>query len=808
MTIPDSPIDGAPPSQGPPQVGAAPAQSRLPGWIELRGAGIAGLLALGFALVGAVLVAIAVAVLLLISGVANGQSPPAGTPSIADLQNGSVHLGGLGPVAAVIWVALLGVVGELSGTLTVSVFGTGANFGVTANAVSLLPFVFAVAGALWWSYRSERRIRSRTLGALWLDAAVSGLVAAIVAEILGAISTVTLSLTTAVGGTASLSGFSVGTFFGPLILVGLAAAGGRGLARVPARNLWAALLRAPSLLRWGTRDLLDVLVVNAMVFGLVAVPISLLSGSAAPAAPFAIGQAGVALTTIAHFGETAYNLTAASSTNDAGYGLFSQGASGLLWLLLILTLATTAFSALLIGVRRQSAPLPVGRMWRLPVWSIAGSAVVGLLLGSAVFNASGGALGLTSGASGNVGPAPWSYLVAGVWGLVIEVLARFAVPPVLERVPALGRIRLPEDAPVAGTMTAGGLPVAGVFDPAAPLAPGLPAASAPRAPLSQRAKRRVLALSITGGALLVLVIAGVVTVSVLQNSVFSAQTAAEAYVRDVAAGRFHDAWRMESGASSSAQNQLVMSNSVTLRLSMRDVRVTEVAVAANGDREESVSYSLGGIEKTQTMTLHASGTQFLVFNDWVVTGGLESVATVNLAGGDAVDAVTVGGIRVPLNSGEASILAYPGSYALGIAPSKWMTASADPLVVDGESATAQLNLEPTSALTAEVQRQVNAVLDQCAKSTSLQPANCPFEDYEYGTVQNVAWQITQYPKVAVGDGLSAFSGDDDATSGVASVSYQVQSLFDNSWQSQQDTVPFTVEGELTITGDTVKISFQ
>lgn len=185
----------------------------------------------------------------------------------------------------------------------------------------------------------------------------------------------------------------------------------------------------------------------------------------------------------------------------------------------------------------------------------------------------------------------------------------------------------------------------------------------------------------------------------------------------------------------------------------------------------------------------------LFFQKWEISDGLEAHLAVR--GGDAV----IGGVAVAEADAE-DLIAYPGVLNVELAESPWMTAKPQRLALTGLSEGTYLEVEPSDGLIAEVQEQANARLDECVASTDLRPEGCPFREYVYGDVRNVAWTITNYPTVDMFS-MERFTLE----GGQATVTYEVEN-WDGEWvaeESESDIGYFS--GEVAIDGDDVELTF-
>lgn len=754
---PDPAPDPAPAESPPPSAVRAALAAAVP-VRELLPAAVAGALGIAGALVGALVVGLLTLLFVLVGG-----GIPEG--SGAGVPTDSVPF-----PAAVVWLSLLGLFGAISGSLEVNVSLLAGSAGATASFVPVIVLLVAVGAVVFWSHRAETRSGSgRRLG-FWLLSLASGLVGAIIALVLAAIARAEVSASVVEGlgfsGAFSVSALTINSVVGPLVVVTFAAALGRWLARDPQhRGIWPSLWAAPRRFRGGTRDLFDYLVVLVVFFVPASLVVAIVAGAAG------VWPAGVGVLTsytiaLAHLGGYLVSLgNSLSGSHDQLHSVFTA-TNGVVWLLLLWALLAAFGAALLIARRRASAPVPLARAWVLPSLAVGASILLGLLVGAAFASGGVSALGQTVGFSASVAPAWWSYLLAGVWAAVVEVLARFVAPGVIARVPALARLR------------------------------GSTAELPQTAPLAPATKRRIVVGSIVGGSVVLLVVVGAVVVAVLQSTVFSAASVVRGYVDDIAAGRFASA--AQADAPVAGGTELLASDNVELTTPIGDIRIGDPT--GSGDvRTVPVSFTVDGAPDAGSVVLRSTGRQFVFFDSWEIETGLSTTALLSAEG---LDEVTVGGIVVPLGEGFTDLVAYPGVYEVVAPESRWVTAEPVPLAVSAVlGGGASLDVQPSEALVTEVQSQVDALIDGWAATGEAHPAGSPFSLFAWGDVRKLSWTVDEYPTLEVW-GLTQFR---TAQPGQVTARYE-QSGFFSGWTPDEQQVSVWAGGEVRIDGDTVTVT--
>lgn len=810
---------GAPPASAP---AAAPTARPLPAWLDphtLGKAAVAGPIAVGAALVAAVVILLLTWLLGTVTG-AGSSSLPSGA-----------DFGGNPIIAIIVWLATLGLGGRLSAGMAASGGVASGSMSVTAGFVPIVVTIVALGAAAWWSFRQERTQPSGSRSALWAAAGAAGIAAGVLALVLAVVGrTEVRAGAVSFGGTLEVWTMSAMSFFGPLVFVGLATVFGRWLARggVPSQGFFRALVTAPNRFRAGTRDLYDYLVVVAVVFVPASLVATFFMGDGAPAVwPAGVGALSVYAAALGHLGGvSAGGSLPGNSSGTEALTLFG-GVSPWAWVLFLLAILAAVVAAIVIASRRAARPVPIERAWVLPVLVLAGTLFMGAIFGTLLAVGSASAMGMNLGFTVAITPTWWTYALALLWGAAVEALARFVAPTMLASLPALSRLKtapgtiigVPGAAPAVAYAAppVPGAPYAAPPVPGAPVAPPVSDGAAPAAyaappapgtetaapapippkPLSPEAKRRWKIGGIVVGALAIVGIAGAVTVSILQSTVFSPKGMVESYVNDIADGRFATAFAAGPGADS-GNTALVKSDDVKLASAITDITVGD-AESAGGVTTLPVTFEVDGERQTSYIEVSSAGKEFLFFDKWKISKGLETQAFLSVYGADEI---TVGGTPVTLQTSGTDLIAYPGVFELTAGDSKWYTLDKDSLNVTATGGRVAAQVVATPALAKEVQSQVDAKIDECVKSTDQEPEGCPFSLYSWREARNIVWSVVDYPVVDLRD-TTGFAYDEP---GKVKATYEAES-FDGEWEAEDDEVNVYAYGDVEISGDDVTITF-
>ena len=279
----------------------------------------------------------------------------------------------------------------------------------------------------------------------------------------------------------------------------------------------------------------------------------------------------------------------------------------------------------------------------------------------------------------------------------------------------------------------------------------------------------LLRLGIAVGALLLLVVAAIVTVSVLNQS-RTAQATAQQYFAALAAGDATTANALTAPNDLDAHRDDLLTDEM---LSGASERISEVSVVPANDpldvfeQKVEVSYTLAGERHTQTVLVARGEPDWGVLRTWKMNGPFASDLSFSVEGpGD----ITIAGAEIDATA--RSVRLFPAVYPLAAVESEHFELAEDELVVDGTDGLASLQFLPTAALVEEAQAQVNEMVDVCVETTptSEQLDGCPLfvvlaeSGHAPGT-----WEVVDYPTVELphggviyttSDGLARFTPAD------------------------------------------------
>lgn len=651
----------------------------------------------GVTIGAAAIVALVAAALLLLGGMIDSSGHAVtGATNTGTSSGPQVDVGGLPLLTALMVIVASMFFGSPGGSAVVTsgsplaVLGlssANAHFSVFAPMLGLLlPVLFV---AFWMSWRLATVAR---LGARLVEAGAAGLVVGAVLELLALVGT---SSVTVSGVRLEVSAVGFPLFAGGLLATFLASAAGSALAMPDGRRrtlpaLVAAIRALPTRLSgWATAPLV-VAGIWAVCFGFATfvglIVAGLVTGSAtlAFASPIVLGTASVMAAAVGQVGVIVSETRLGSAQATTGGDTISVF-TGAPWLWLTVAVAVVAAVLSAIALRRMVGWRPI---WLLPVVAVVAWAALPWVL--AVVDASAslgtGAIDLAASASAHI--TWWFGVVAGVWALAIEALARWVIP--------------------AWTMRA---------------VPGT-------------ARTRVLSLIVVA----VLVLVGVVVA--IGSSAFSASNVASAYLGQLEHGDMKAASTVAGTGS-----VLPLPASPADRISHPEV----VAVHQSGDvATAAVRYTLAGKSVDADVRLKKQGTSALIFPRWVVAAPLVSTITVTESLTDAVQ-VGGHAVSGSDGSAAARVLPGVYA-AVGDGDAAQFVAMSPSRVLADGTTDVTVAQQPTAALTNAVQDEVQNELTTCADSTDAIPSGCPFAAFVFGSYQNLTWSIDEQPTVEISGG--------------------------------------------------------
>ncbi|HIY85150.1 MAG TPA: hypothetical protein H9822_01710 [Candidatus Yaniella excrementavium] len=447
-----------------------------------------------------------------------------------------------------------------------------------------------------------------------------------------------------------------------------------------------------------------------------------------------------------------------------------------------------------------------------------------------------------------ISSAAWGFLVWLAIGGVVQVLASYLMPRLLQHLPA-GLVR---------ALSVGlGQQVGSAHQPPMDRTMQLPGAvgvEPERQPRGMTRKSKILLW--TGAGVVVLVVAGWIAHTVLARTVFGPEETAEAYLQAVVDGRAEDALEI-MGPNVTDELRALATDEVYQAAEDRPDRfelgdVNYAGSAANDVTVDATIYQSGKAYPLE-LGLSESGTQAMVFNDWDLQTGMVSGRALYATGPSQL---TVNEVEIEVEpSGlgtteDSSSPAYegqnidgwlkqhgfvllPGTYTFAAPESSQYLSHGQDLeltITPGEhlQTPIEFNQGYTEAFETDVIAEVEQRLESCLADETIRIADCEaasWEDTGWNAMTNMERTWATTPEIelvpvetdAYGDGvdLTEYSGPVVAriVEGDITVSYEVRDDEDQDWQERERTyAPFggwgdEMEFPVTLDGDEIQIDY-
>ncbi|MFJ3957993.1 hypothetical protein [Arthrobacter sp. NPDC090010] len=305
------------------------------------------------------------------------------------------------------------------------------------------------------------------------------------------------------------------------------------------------------------------------------------------------------------------------------------------------------------------------------------------------------------------------------------------------------------------------------------------------------------------------VIAGIVTISVVNSGPDGAQEPVRAYLDALHDGDGGKALGLLRSPVPAGNPSLLDGAALKASVAdLKDVTIGDPVRQADGRRSIPVSYTLKGVPGNTDFLVEPAGTEWLFFTRWQLVQTPLASMTVNVVNSNQA---SINGVPVNTPQGHGEFQAFfPGVYEASYT-SPYFAAPAQNVTLQNSSAhqTVNLSTAATKSLVDAVSTQVNHYLDACAVKANqeqrLQP-DCPFyhaglERVQQGTVK---WSIANYPKVEI----QPYNGHwmVSPLGGKAKLEAQAQDLFTGLIAPLDQVHPFSFNVTLSFTKDKVTVT--
>lgn len=753
----------------------------------------------------------------------------------------------------------------VAGTLTSSATVLGISASVSFLWLPLLVTAFLILASMLVARRDERIAPSASRGIRWLLSGLTGLVLAVLVTVIAAVTPLSYVMgdgtDTGFGvlsGTGTASSASFTAFLGALVVGTLASYLARAsVARRAAGIAPAPVARAATSVRASVRSTLPVVGLYLGVLATLLAVVLLITG---------VVNSGINMLLTAFFwlptlvvdGLGLVNLAPVTFNGSLAALAGMSGSPTSFWLptmvspgwIVVLVLFVNVILILATGVvlnlRRAQLRLSAAVSWltTILVFALVGIAisVLGSIAAWTSVDTSGAGESLTgllggvgsmiegAGAiSGTLGLAAWTFIVFAALGAIVEAVAVFVAPSLVQllptsvlagaarvtavvgvpfALPGTGTVPAAPTTPVAdGAPTAveggtavedGALADGPVLAPVAPVAPVVPVA-----PMSLEKKRRVRIVLAAVGGTLVLVLGASIAISIVNQVVYSPEHQVESYLDAVIAGDATAA--LEIGDVKGAKAERVLLTNEVLKATdggITGYTITDVTTSGEG-AVVTADIDQADEQSEMTYTLVKKGKTALLFDNW----SLDSVrlSTLPIQISPDITELDINGVAMTLTdeeieSGYLQLLAFPGAYVVGSGgDDTWLAAKPQTVQVGAQESyeTAKVSLEPTEQFTASIDEQVADFVAGCAAQKLLSAEDCPLRAYDYGTITDVVWTIDEPAVTTLNSSYNSEWSVFTDERGSATVTYTKADYF-GVVAPETETVSFSINGTVKI----------
>ena len=251
-----------------------------------------------------------------------------------------------------------------------------------------------------------------------------------------------------------------------------------------------------------------------------------------------------------------------------------------------------------------------------------------------------------------------------------------------------------------------------------------------------------------------------------------------------------------ASVSGDASRELLVRDAIGELSDIQLVGETEAA----GTHQVTYSYLAGDVAAQSTFDVRGSGALFGLFATWDFVDSPFGVMHVNALNDPRFSANGVELISPTPNDPAPYLVFAPGTLELDH-ETRWLEASAVTVTISepGRSVPTAVIAVPNEDFVAEVQRAVNAHLEQCTTQSVLLPTGCPFgRPVSNRIVSPPIWTMVTFPVATIEPTDTAGEWSMPATAGTAHVVVDVKSLFDGTVTTVDEDVPFTARYRIVV----------
>jgi hypothetical protein len=234
-----------------------------------------------------------------------------------------------------------------------------------------------------------------------------------------------------------------------------------------------------------------------------------------------------------------------------------------------------------------------------------------------------------------------------------------------------------------------------------------------------------------------------------------------------------------------------------------DITLFEEKSNSDGSKTVTFSYLVDGRSAQSTFIVERGGTNFGFFADWDFVTPPLAIVRLTVVNSQEFSANGTTFIAPAQDSPSSYVVLTPSSFDITHATT---FLKAEPIIVSatkpGSTVRAQLIVMPNETMTAQVQREVNDHLDECATQVVLLPTGCPFgQPMANRIVTTPEWSMAEYPPVSLRPGSDPTTWLMPPTEAAAHLLVDVRSIFDGSVTTFDKDVGFSASYLVTFSPD-------
>lgn len=236
---------------------------------------------------------------------------------------------------------------------------------------------------------------------------------------------------------------------------------------------------------------------------------------------------------------------------------------------------------------------------------------------------------------------------------------------------------------------------------------------------------------------------------------------------------------------------------------LENIEMVDSKTNADGTQTVTFSFELDGRAAESTFTVTRAGTNFGVFAEWDFVTPPLTIVRLTVLNSQEFTANGTDFVAASPDAPSPYVVLTPSSFDI-THTSKFLTAES--IVVSatepGSTVRARLDVVANKAMIAQVQREVDGYLDECATQVVLLPTGCPFgQPMSNRIVTTPEWSIAEYPPVSLTPGSEPSSWVMPPTDAAAHLRVDVRSIFDGSVTTFDQDVSFSASYLVTFLPD-------